>query len=68
VAELSMKLTNSMGTVNENHNRACLASLCGVRFSPAHAPLPDNYFIAPKGGMIIEESLLQLALLRSTAV
>jgi hypothetical protein len=62
VAELSGKLSSSLGTVNENHHRACLASLLGTRFPDWHAPLPDNYFIAQSGGMIVEKSPLQDAL------
>ena len=58
VAELSQKLTDSAGTFNDHFFNACLLALKGGQFSPPHATLPDNYFIAPSGGMVIEESPL----------
>jgi hypothetical protein len=58
VAGLSRKLTDSAGTINDHFFNACLFALKGGQFSPPHATLPDNYFIAPSGGMVIEESPL----------
>jgi hypothetical protein len=64
VQQLARKLLTLEGVVNEHYRKACIGNLLGGFFELRGVPLPDTYFIAPSGGMLIEESYMDRAIRR----
>lgn len=64
VRKLAQKFGGSGGVVNHDHYDLCMQSLLGARIPMMGSIIPDNWFQAPNGGVLIDLSPWNAAIMK----